>query len=144
MMETIVQWATILSPIIAVLIAWLMIKSSANDTATKIAALEESTNKQIESIKKLTEIQLNIKLLEIQKDLEEAYTHYNITSNRVNDDSIRDSYFNYIGGFYDSLRQKEDRKRDFSDMKDFYTQRLTDLQRMQSLLADMRKQCGGK
>lgn len=48
-MNVIVQWATILSPIIAVLIAWWMSRSSAKDTAKQIAALEESTTKQIES-----------------------------------------------------------------------------------------------
>lgn len=143
MVDIIVQWATLLSPIIAVIIAIWASRSGARDTAKQIAALEESTTKQIDSLKELTKIQLNVKLLEIQKDLEEAYAHYKITSNRVDDDSMRDSHFNYIGGFYDSLRQKEDRKRDFSDMKDFYSQRLTDLQRMQSLLADMRKQYGG-
>ena len=54
MMDVIVQWATILSPIIAVLIAWWMSRSSAKDTAKQIAALEENTTKQIESIKELS------------------------------------------------------------------------------------------
>ena len=60
MMEYIVQWATILSPIIAVLIAWWMSKSSARATDKKIAALEDSTNKQVENIKKLARLQVDI------------------------------------------------------------------------------------
>ena len=60
MMEFIVQWATILSPIIAVLIAWWMSKSSARATDKKIAALEDSTNKQVENIKKLAKLQVDI------------------------------------------------------------------------------------
>ena len=60
MMEFIVQWATILSPIIAVLIAWWMSKSSAKATDKKIAALEDSTNKQVENIKKLAKLQVDI------------------------------------------------------------------------------------
>ena len=43
----IVQWATILSPIIAVLIAWWTVWSSSKDTAKKIATLEKSTMEQI-------------------------------------------------------------------------------------------------
>ena len=39
-MYTLVQWATILSPIIAVLIAIWASKSSAKDTAKKLVALE--------------------------------------------------------------------------------------------------------
>ena len=72
-MELIVQWATILSPIIAVLIAWLMSRSSAKDTAKQIAAHEESTTKQVESIKALSKqmIEASIKQveLEIEKNL---------------------------------------------------------------------------
>ena len=72
-MNVIVQWATILSPIIAVLIAWWMSKSSAKDTAKQIAALEESTTKQIESIKQLSKQQIDASIkmveLEIEKNL---------------------------------------------------------------------------
>ena len=60
MMECIVKWATILSPIIAVLIAWWTSKSSAKATDRKIMALEDSTNKQVENIKKLAKLQVDI------------------------------------------------------------------------------------
>ena len=73
MMDAIVQWATILSPIIAVLIAWWMSRNSAKDTAKQIAALEESTTKQVEIIKALSKqmIEASIKQveLEIEKNL---------------------------------------------------------------------------
>ena len=72
-MNVIVQWTTILSPIVAVFIAWWMSRSSAKDTAKQIAALEESTNKQVESIKSLSkqQIEASIKMveLEIEKNL---------------------------------------------------------------------------
>ena len=71
-MELIVQWATILSPIIAVLIAWWMSKSSAKDTAKQIAALEESTTKRVESIKELTKIQTKMAALQLEKESWEA------------------------------------------------------------------------
>lgn len=72
-MTIVVQWAAILSPIIAVLIAWWMSRNSAKDTAKQIAALEDSTNKQIESIKSLSrqmiESSINQVELEIEKNL---------------------------------------------------------------------------
>ena len=72
-MNTIVQWATILSPIIAVVIAYWMSKSSKEDTAKQVAALEESTTKQVESIKALSKqmVEASIKQvgLEIEKNL---------------------------------------------------------------------------
>lgn len=58
-MNTIVQWATILSPIIAVVIAVWASRKSAKDTAKQIAAIEESTNKQMESMKRLSLLQLS-------------------------------------------------------------------------------------
>ena len=72
-MDVLVQWATILSPIIAVLIAWLTVKGSEKDTAKKIAALEESTKKQVEGIKALSKHQIEASIkhveLEIEKNL---------------------------------------------------------------------------
>lgn len=58
-MNVIVQWATILSPIIAVIIAVWASRKSAIDTAKQIAAIEESTKKQMESMKRLSLLQLS-------------------------------------------------------------------------------------
>ena len=69
-MNVIVQWATILSPIIAVLIAWWMSRSSAKDTAKQIAALEESTTKQIESIKQLARLQMDASIKQVELEIE--------------------------------------------------------------------------
>lgn len=72
-MDCIVQWATILSPIIAVGLAWWTVISSSKDTDKKIAALEESTTKQVESIKELSRQQMDATIkhveLEIEKNL---------------------------------------------------------------------------
>ena len=70
MIDSIVQWATILSPIIAVLIAWWMSRSSAKDTAKQIAALEESTTKQIESIKELARLQMDASIKQVELEIE--------------------------------------------------------------------------
>ena len=103
-MNVIVQWATILSPIIAVLIAWWMSRSSAKDTAKQIAALEESTNKQVESIKSLSkqQIEASIKMveLEIEKNLflaKQAQLEWNGNKNILmpeHQDKIMDLYAN--------------------------------------------------
>lgn len=82
-MNTIVQWATILSPIIAVLIGIWASKSSAKDTAKNLVALEESTNKQVESVKELTKIQIEITKLQLEKELWEANLRYNQTVQRI-------------------------------------------------------------
>ena len=70
MMGIIVQWATILSPIIAVAIAWWMSRSSAKDTAKQIAALEESTTKQVESIKALSKQQIEATIKQVELEIE--------------------------------------------------------------------------
>lgn len=69
-MNVIVQWATILSPIIAVLIAWWMSRNSAKDTAKQIAALEKSTTKQIESIKELARLQMDASIKQVELEIE--------------------------------------------------------------------------
>ena len=58
-MNVIVQWATILSPIIAVLIAWWMSKSSKEDTAKQI----ESKN-QKEIIISITSLSKTLRISE--------------------------------------------------------------------------------
>lgn len=56
-MDTIVQWATILSPIIAVLVAvWVVISS------------KKDTDKQIESIKALSKLQIEVLAAEIEME----------------------------------------------------------------------------
>ena len=57
MMDTIIQWATILSPIIAVLVAvWVVISS------------KKDTDKQIESIKALSKLQIEVLAAEIEME----------------------------------------------------------------------------
>lgn len=72
MIDYIVQISAILSPIIAVLLAWWASRSSAKDTAKQIAALEESTTKQVESIKKLAKIQIELNKIQLNAELWDA------------------------------------------------------------------------
>lgn len=77
-MDAIVQWATILSPIIAVAIAIWASRSSAKATAKQVAALEESTKKQVESIKTLSRqiIEASIKQVELEINKNLLYANH--------------------------------------------------------------------
>ena len=68
--------AIIIALIVPIGIAIWTVRSSAKDTAKQIAALEESTTKQIESIKELARIQIEITSIQLQKELAEARTGY--------------------------------------------------------------------
>lgn len=142
MCETIAQWATILSPIIAVGLAWWAVRSSSKDTDKKIAALEESTTKQVESIKELTKTQIEIASIQLTKDINEARTSYLQVSKRISDELERDEHSNRIGGEYEIIRQREDRRRDLSDQKDFIDKHLQNLQIAQTKLDALKKEEG--
>ena len=64
-MTEVVQWATILSPIIAIIIAVVAIYFSSRDTNKKIAAIEENTAKQIKSIKELSRLTIEAALKQV-------------------------------------------------------------------------------
>lgn len=68
-METIVQWATILSPIIAVLLSWWTSRCSAKETVKKIDAIEQSTTKQVESIKQLAKQQMEAVIHQVELEI---------------------------------------------------------------------------
>ena len=69
MEEIIVQWATILSPIIAVIIACWTGWSTSRDASKQIKTMQESTQKEVDSMKKLASLQVEI--LAMQMELEQ-------------------------------------------------------------------------
>lgn len=58
--------------IITILIAVYAARSGSKDTAKKLAALEESTTKQVESIKKLAKIQIELNKIQLNAELWDA------------------------------------------------------------------------
>ena len=87
--------AIIIALIVPIGIAIWTVRSSAKDTAKKIAALEESTTKQVESIKELARIQIEITSIQLQKELAEARTGYLQASEKsmnAIDDRFRNSH----------------------------------------------------
>lgn len=67
-METIM--GSIVGWIITIAIAIYTVKSSSKDTAKKIAALEESTTKQVESIKSLSKQQIDATIKQVELEIE--------------------------------------------------------------------------
>lgn len=67
-MEAII--GSIVGWIITIAIAIYTVKSSAKDTAKQIAALEESTTKQIESIKELSRLQMDATIKQVELEIE--------------------------------------------------------------------------
>ena len=68
-MDTIVQWATRLSPIIAVLLAWWTVRSGANGTAKELAAMQENTEKEIKQLKELVTLEIEAISLKLDAEL---------------------------------------------------------------------------
>lgn len=164
-MDIIVQWATILSPIIAVLIAWWTVRSSAKDTAKKIssleestreqisalrktteeqiAALEENTTKQVESVKDLTQIQIELSILQANAELKKIAARHKSLTQKVYDETKNDMMFNQLGGPYDSFRQKENRRRDLMDENDMALNELKETNELLAQLNNLKKRIGG-
>ena len=126
MIDYIVQISAILSPIIAVLLAWWASRSSAKDTAKQIAALNESTQKQVESIKELARLQLEISTLQMSKELSDARNQYLKTSQKSfnqneNRNSMLGVHFNEITS---NMYKKKKKANDLSAEQDYCTKRI--------------------
>ena len=62
--------AIIIALIVPIGVAVWTVRSSAKDTAKQIAALEESTTKQIESIKQLARLQMDATIKQVELEIE--------------------------------------------------------------------------
>ena len=139
-MNVIVQWTTILSPIVAVFIAWWMSRSSAKDTAKQIAALEESTTKQIESIKELARLQMDASIKQVELEIEKNLFLANQAQQEWEGiDQINNS------GMASQVQWKEIRMQQFREQKPerdyhLYSQFIKDLEKIKKeLLASKKK-----
>lgn len=149
--------------IIGLLIAFLVpigvavwtVRSSAKDTAKKIAALEkstseqiatleESTKKQVESIKKLTNIQIELSVLQTEIQLKEVDDYHKILSQRVEEESKNDNYFNQYDNHLNAIRQEEKRIRDLMDEQLKTTKQFRNLHELRFKLIELKKRIGGK
>jgi hypothetical protein len=141
-MDCVVQWATILSPIIAVVIAWWTIRKSAKDTDKKIAAIEESTKKQVESIKKLTKIQIEISQIQIQKELWEAKMRNQQSLEKMQDMRDYNRFFNQIGDGPDHFRRQHEQEYDLKSERDFQANYYNKLGQYLNRITELSKEIG--
>ena len=138
--------------IIGLLIAFLVpigvavwtVRSSAKDTAKKIAALEESTTKQVESIKKLAKIQIKTNQTQIGIELEDTMTKEKQVLKKRWDHVNREYGANGIpvevgvaGDFY---RKREEKDKNFEYESEFYEKRRKTLMRFQEQLNEVSKE----
>jgi hypothetical protein len=120
--------------IIALLIAFLVpigvaiwtVRSSAKDTAQQIAALNESTQKQVESVKELARLQIEISTLQLSKELSDARNQYLKTSQKsMNQYESRNAM---AGALYNELTsmmyERREKANDLSAEQDYCTKRI--------------------
>lgn len=115
--------------IITILIAVYAARSGSKDTAKKLAALEESTTKQVESIKELAKIQTKIAALQLEKEAWEA---------RHRQRQLSEESFNALENdhrmagvplneFTSMMYQRRNRDNHLSAERDFYSKQVASL-----------------
>ncbi len=118
--------AVIMALIVPIGVAVWTVRSSAKDTAKQIAALEESTTKQVESIKELARIQIEITSIQLQKELTEARTGY-LQASEKNMDAINDR-FSMMGIPHNEviarMQDKQEKQKNLSLEQDFYSKKI--------------------
>lgn len=114
MMETFVQWATILSPIIAVAIAALTCWFNARDVKKQIESVKElsqqtidNTTKEVESIKRLAKLQIETSVNQVELEIEKFRLLAKQASQEAKGiDDINNSEFSYSVNCRSSMIQK--------------------------------------
>ena len=109
------------------------IRSSAKDTAQQIAALEESTRKQIESIKELAKVQISVTRIQLYKELSDARHHFLLANKKEGDALEREhsrSMFGYVNeDIVYKEQERQDKMNNIAYEREFYSQqtkRITD------------------
>lgn len=119
--------AIIVALIVPIAVAIWTVRSSAKDTAKQIAALEESTTKQVESIKELTKIQTKIAALQLEKESWEARHKWRQLSEESfkaieNDHSMAGFPMNE---YTSMMHQRSERNNHLSLEQDFYSKQVS-------------------
>lgn len=119
--------AIIIALIVPIGVAIWTVRSSAKDTAMQIAALEESTTKQVESIKELAIIQTKIAALQLEKESWEARYRYLQTSKK--NFNAMDDHFAMLGIPYNEItsriQERKEKENNLSLEQDFYLKQIS-------------------
>ena len=131
-MSVIVQWATILSPIIAVLMAWWAVRSSSKDAS-----------KQIDSVKKLTRTQLKVSILETNQKIWEAETHLSQITKRIYEEqSPMHQMFN-VAELGSTIYNSREKSKELHDTQEFLQQQSNKLRNLKAELVKLEKEIEG-
>lgn len=145
-METIVQWSSILSTIIAVIALVIAIwasRSSAKASARQIAAVEEGNAKEIESIKRFAKTQIEVSLMQIEKELGEAKTRAQQTARKMSEMQRQEEAAYQLGAsFPKEMWSSQNEQKSLADNHSYHTQQIVKLNQLQSQLLEMRKNLG--
>ena len=131
-MSIIVQWATILSPIIAVLLAWWAVWSSSKDAS-----------KQIDSVKKLTRTQLKVSILETNQKIWEAETHLSQITKRVYEENSPAQHIFNVSEIHGSMYQRAEKSKELHDTQEFLQQQSNKLRNLKAELVKLEKEIEG-
>ena len=103
-------WASIASPIIAVIIAVWSGISSRNATAKQLAAIEESTAKQVASIKELTRLQLQISQIQLHNERTSASYQHKLVLEEI--ENLKKLNSSVLGTMHNEFTKEERRRRE--------------------------------
>jgi hypothetical protein len=120
-------WASIASPIIAVIIAVLSGVSSRRATAKQLAAIEESTAKQVKSIKELTRLQLQISQIQLHNERTSASYQHKLVLEEIN--NLKKLNSSVLGTMHNDFTKEERRRRekemDLHSKEDYYSSQIS-------------------
>jgi len=118
---------TIVGWIITILIAVYAARSGSKDTAKKLAALEESTQKQVESIKELTRLQLQISQIQLHNERTSASYQHKLVLEEIN--NLKKLNSSVLGTMHNDFAKEERRRRekemDLHSKEDYYSSQIS-------------------
>ena len=125
MNATIVQWATILSPVISVIIAVVVSWINSRDVKKQIEAVKElsrqtidNTSKEVESIKQLSKLQIEASIKQVELEIEK----YQLLARQAQQEverieSINTSGLSYLPAFRENAMSQFKEERPHRDLK---------------------------
>lgn len=129
--------------IITIGVAIYTVKSNAKDTDKKLSALEESTTKQVESIKQLAKLQIKTYLIQINKELWGARMRGLQASQKKGDMIEYNHHFNQIGDGPDFFRRQHEKESELSREQEFQAKYAKVLEEYQADLNKLSKELEG-
>ena len=120
-------WASIASPIIAVIIAVWSGISSRKATAKQLAAIDESTAEQVASIKELTRLQLQISQIQLHKERTSASYQHKLALEEI--DNLKKLNSSILGTMHNDFTKEERRRREkemeLHSKEDYYSSQIS-------------------